>query len=181
MGDENAAFTNRSFISLTESEREYHAESGRFLRISGQSAQCANLRSFPFLRKKGCPQKGSPCGKLSLFGVLNGAAQEVFKQRIQPVPGKRIKHRIDGFGVGPAFAQNVLRNRLPLDGLSRRNKGVHLFLKPVVQQGIDVLLVIVKRIGAALRTFDQSRHGDLVEGHFGKHFLKGGHNQLLGV
>ena len=77
---------------------------------------------------------------------------------------------IDGFGVGPAFAQNVLRNRLPLDGLSRRNKGVHLFLKPVVQQGIDVLLVIVKRIGAALRTFDQSGHGDPVEGHFGKHF-----------
>ena len=56
---------------------------------------------------------------------------------------------IDGFGVGPAFAQNVLRNRLPLDGLSHRNKGVHLFLKPVVQQGIDVLIVIVKRIGAA--------------------------------
>ena len=49
------------------------------------------------------------------------------------------------------------------------------------KQGIDVLIVIVKRIGAALRTFDQSRHGDLVEGHFGKHFLKGGHDQLLGV
>ena len=104
---------------------------------------------FLFCAKKGCPQKGSPCGKLSLFGVLNGATQEVFKQRIQPVPGKRIKHMIDGFGVGPAFAQNVLRNRLPLDGLSHRNKGVHLFLKPVVQQGIDVLIVIVKRIGAA--------------------------------
>lgn len=98
---------------------------------------------FLFCAKKGCPQKGSPCGKLSLFGVLNGATQEVFKQRIQPVPGKRIKHMIDGFGVGPAFAQNVLRNRLPLDGLSHRNKGVHLFLKPVVQQGIDVLIVIV--------------------------------------
>ena len=55
VGDENAAFTNRSFISLTESEREYHGESGRFLRISEQSAQCANLRSFPFLRKKAAP------------------------------------------------------------------------------------------------------------------------------
>ena len=86
MGDENAAFTNRSFISLTESEREYHGESGRFLRISEQSAQCANLRSFPFLRKKAAP-----------------------------------------------------------------------------------------------RTFDQSRHGDPVEEHFGKHFLKGGHDQFLGV
>lgn len=136
---------------------------------------------FSFFAQKSCPFRGSPCGRFRLFGVLNGAAQEVLKQRIQSVPGKRIKHMIDGFGVGSAFAQNVLRNRLPLDGLSHRNKGVHLFLKPVVQQGIDVLLVIVKRIGAALRTFDQSRHGDLVEGHFGKHFLKGGHNQLLGV
>lgn len=101
-----------------------------------------------FMQKRAAPFGGSPCGKFRLFGVLNGAAQEVLKQRIQPVPGKRIKHMIDGFGVGPAFAQNVLRNRLPLDGLSHRNKGVHLFLKPVVQQGIDVLIVIVKRIGA---------------------------------
>ena len=31
------------------------------------------------------------------------------------------------------------------------------------------------------RTFDQGGHGDPVEGHFGKHFLKGGHDQLLGV
>ena len=104
---------------------------------------------FSFFAQKSCPFRGRPCGRFRLFGVLNGAVQEVFKQRTQPVPGKRIKHMIDGFGVGPAFAQNVLRNRLPLDGLSRRNKGVHLFLKPVVQQGIDVLIVIVKRIGAA--------------------------------
>ena len=104
---------------------------------------------FSFFAQKSSPFRGSPCGGFRLFGVLDGAVQEVFKQRTQPVPGKRIKHMIDGFGVGPAFAQNVLRNRLPLDGLSRRNKGVHLFLKPVVQQGIDVLIVIVKRIGAA--------------------------------
>ena len=104
---------------------------------------------FSFFAQKSRAVRGGPCGGVRLFGVLNGAVQEVFKQRTQPVPGKRIKHMIDGFGVGPAFAQNVLRNRLPLDGLSRRNKGVHLFLKPVVQQGIDVLIVIVKRIGAA--------------------------------
>ena len=38
MGDENAAFTNRSFISLTEFEREYHGESGCFLRKNGHIA-----------------------------------------------------------------------------------------------------------------------------------------------
>ena len=107
---------------------------------------------------------------VALCGLLHRFYKRVIRQRedvpLQTVTRKAIKNMVDRFWMCFALVQYSFGWTLLFNRAVLRNKMLDSFTKPGVQQGVDVLIMIIEYIGADIRPFGQCCHGDHVKWQF---------------